>query len=60
MSKLCKTCNDFCDIERYPSVIWRSVFKNTFENQTLECLPTQQNKDHLCLDHLSYKNLLTD
>ena len=33
-----QTCNDFCQVEKYPTVFWKGVFKDAFENQTLERL----------------------
>ena len=38
-----ETCNDFCDVGRYSSVIWTcqhltGAFEKTFEIQTIACL----------------------
>ena len=57
IAKLCQACSDFCDMEGYSTVTLKSVFKITFENQALEHLYAQQNKDRLSL---SCKNQMSD
>lgn len=56
IAKLCETCNDLCNVERKLNLIWKSFFKNTFKNQTLESLFAQENRGHLSLS----KNQIVD
>ena len=48
MAKICEAYDDFCDEERYPTVILicqhlTIAFNNAFEIQTLECLAQETN-----------------
>ena len=52
MAVFCKICDDFCNVERYPTVIWTcqystSALKKTFKILTQEFHLAWQNKDRL-------------